>query len=109
METYNSKFPSQNEIVKIIFTENRNYREKATSLKSRMQKTELKKSSFFNEISLEYKATEGLDVQKSLEILTGLKLSNAFICVLAKKSVLSYFCSIKLMIHHNFHPRMKSL
>ena len=58
METYSSKFPSQNEIVKFIFVENRNYREKATSLKSRMQKNGTEKSSIFNEILVSYQETK---------------------------------------------------
>ena len=63
METYSFEFLPQNEIFKFVFTKDCNQRWKATCLKSRMQKKELKnfhfqlkKSSFFNEIPLEFKA-----------------------------------------------------
>ena len=46
METYNFELPPQNEIFKFIFTKNYNYRWKATCLKCRMQKTELKNLHF---------------------------------------------------------------
>ena len=47
METHSPEFPQQNEIFKIIFTKNRNYREKVTCLKSRMKKKmELKNHHF---------------------------------------------------------------
>ena len=52
---YISKFKPKNEILIFIFTENRSYKKNLTSLKSRMQKTEVEKSSFFHEISVECK------------------------------------------------------
>ena len=53
-------FPMLNKIFKFIFSKKRIYREKATSLKSRMKKKKngIEKSSFFNEISLKYKETK---------------------------------------------------
>ena len=46
METYSSEFPPQNELFKFIFAENYNFKQQATSLKSRMQKIELKNIHF---------------------------------------------------------------
>ena len=58
METYSFMFGTKNEIFKFIFTENRTYRQMATGLKSRVQKTEMKNLLFFNEIVVEYKASK---------------------------------------------------
>ena len=46
MKTYDSEFPSKNEMLKFIFTKHCNYRRKVTSLKNKMQKTELTKLYF---------------------------------------------------------------
>ena len=58
METYSFEFPPQSEIFQFIFTENYNYRWKATWLNNKKQKNRIEKSSFINEISLEHKATK---------------------------------------------------
>ena len=56
METYSSDFLPQIEIY--LFSKKCSYREDEASSKTAMQKTELEKSLFFNQMSSEYKETK---------------------------------------------------
>ena len=58
METYRSEFSPQNELFKFIFAENYNFKQQATSLKSRMQKTELKDLHFSMTHVVEFKVAK---------------------------------------------------
>ena len=56
METYSFEFPPQNEIFKFIFSKKAQLQVRGGKFKEYNAKNRIEKSSFFNEISLEYKA-----------------------------------------------------
>ena len=58
METYSFKFPPQNEIFKFIFFQKSTVLIRGGEFKEWNVKNRIGKSSFINEISLEYKATK---------------------------------------------------
>ena len=58
METYSFEFPPQNEILKCIFFKKAELQIRRGKFKEWNEKHRTEKSSFYNEISLEYKETK---------------------------------------------------